>query len=264
MRVVVLGLIAALAAALPPARAHAQQTAATVGTVEAGVGAAQLTDAFGNWRSAYARGAFRLDGATVLLPEVVASREFGDRGTFLGLGATRTLNDDWYAFGSVGTSAGGFYLPRFRAAAALNRKLLASRQLVLNGGASYFESKDGHRDVAVSAGGAYYFAAPWIIEGGTNWNTSHPGNVHSQSYFGAVTEGRRGEHYLILRIGGGREAYQLLAPGSAITDFRSNVLSLTWRQWLTQRSGVVIAAERYDNPYYRRTGISLGGFWDIK
>jgi YaiO family outer membrane protein len=259
--------LAGACAALPAAHETVggqQPAAAPVGTVEAGVGAAQVTDAFGNWQSAYLRAALRLDGATVLLPEVVTSQEFRDHGTLLALGATRTLNEDWYAFGSVGTSVGGFYLPRLHATAMLNRKLLSSRQLVVNGGASYFEAKDGHRDVAVSAGGAYYFGAPWIVEGGTSWNSSHPGNVQSQSYFGAITEGRLGEHYLILRAGGGREAYQILSQGNAISDFRSTVLSLTWRQWLTHGGGVMIAAERYDNPYYRRTGLALGGFWDIK
>jgi YaiO family outer membrane protein len=256
------GALIALSGALATARG--QQPAATVGTVEAGVGAAEVTRGFGNWRSAFARAAFRVDDATVVFPELVTSQQFRDRGTFFGLGATRTLSDDWFAFGSVGTSAGGFYLPRFRAAATLNRKLLASRQLVVNAGASYYESKDSHRDVAVMAGGAYYFAAPWILEGGTSWNSSHPGNVRSHSYFGAITQGRAGEHYVILRTGAGREAYQILAPGSVVSDFRSNVASLTWRQWLTRRGGFVIAGERYDNPHYRRTGLSLGGFWDIK
>lgn len=247
---------------------HAQQVGVPVGvplgTIEAGVAAAQVTQAFGNWRSAYARAALRLDPSTILFPEIVASQEFHDRGTLVGLGATRTLNEDWYAFGAVSTSAGGFYLPRVRAALQLNRKLLASRSLVVNAGVSYIAAKDEHRDEALSLGAAYYFAAPWIIEAGTSLNRSRPGNVRSQSTFGAITEGREGKHFIILRVGGGNEAYQIIAPGSAVSDFESSVASLTWRQWVKNGAGFVVGAERYGNPFYHRTGISLGGFWNIK
>ena len=68
----------------------------------------------------------------------------------------------------------------------------------------------------------------YCLEAGTNFNRSRPGNVQSQSSFAAVTEGRDGHHFVILRVGGGNEAYQIIAPGSAVSDFESSVASLTW------------------------------------
>lgn len=255
--------VAALIVAIACRRVGAQAPVAR-STIEAGASASAVDHGYGNWTSLYLRGSWTLDPSTVIQPEIVPSQQFHDRGTFIGLGATRVLNDDWYAFGAAATSAGGFYLPQFRGTAVLNRKLLSSRQLVLNVGASYANWKDAHTDLGISAGGAYYFAAPWIVEAGTTWNSSRPGNVASQSYFGAVTEGRNGSHYLILRAGGGREAYQVLSAGHSITDFSSNSISLTWRQWVTRGAGVTMAGERYTNPFYHRTGFSLGGFWSIK
>jgi YaiO family outer membrane protein len=253
-----------LASALVPSITGAQQPVLSTGTIDVGIGGATITNGFGNWESAYARASLQAGPATVVFPEIVVSRQFHDNGTYLGLGATHTLNPDWYLFGAVATSAGGFYLPRFRAGATLNRKLLPSRRLVLNVGGAYIDAKDPHHDVAASAGAAYYFTAPWIVEGGVSSNWSQPGNVRSRSGFGALTEGRDGNHYIVLRYGGGNEAYQILAPGNAVADFRSNVLTLSWRQWLKRHGGFVVSGEHYTNPFYRRSGFTVGGFWDIR
>lgn len=242
----------------------AQQPTLTTGTIDVGIGAASITNGYGNWQSAYTRASLQINPATVVMPEIVVSRQFHDQGTYLGLAATRTLNPDWYVFGAVATSAGGFYLPRFRVGGTINRKLLPSRRLIVNVGGSYVDAKDPHHDVAASAGAAYYFAAPIIVEGGVSSNWSQPGNVRSQSGFGAITEGREHSHYVVLRYGGGSEAYQILAPGNAIADFRSNVLTVTWRQWLQRHGGFVVSGEHYTNPFYHRTGFSIGGFWDIR
>ena len=244
-------------------RAGAQTPVPGRATIETGVSASAVDNGYGNWSSLYARAAWPVGARTLLLPELATSQEFHDRGTLVGLAATQTLSDRWYAFGALSTSAGGFYLPRFRGTVTLNRKLLPSRRLVLNAGASYAKWKDAHSDAGLSAGGAYYFAAPLIVEVGTNRNLSRPGNVASQSYFAAVTEGRSGSHYLVVRASGGREAYAAIAPGEAITDFASHAVSLTWRQWTARSAGFIVGAERYANKFYGRTGVSVGAFWNI-
>jgi YaiO family outer membrane protein len=232
-------------------------------SIETAASASAVSNGFGNWRSMYARGVWQAGARTTLTPELAVSRQFHDEGTLLALGATRVLDDDWYASATAATSAGGFYLPRFRGTAVLNRKLLPNRQLVLNAGASFAQWKDVHSDVGFSAGAIYYLTAPVVLEAGANRNISRPGNVASQSYFAAVTEGRPGAHYLVARVSGGREAYATLVPGQAITNFASRTASLTLRQWVAGGAGVVAGAEYYSNPFYHRTGLTLGGFWSI-
>ena len=241
---------------------RAQALPAT-GSIETAASASAVSDGYGNWSSAYARGFWQPDARTILIPEIAVSRQFHDAGTLFALGAMHTIDDDWYAFASASTSAGGFYLPEFRGVALLDRKLLSDRRLVLNAGGSFAQWKDAHSDVGLSAGAIYYFGAPIVLEAGTNHNISRPGNVGSQSYFAAVTEGRAGSHLLIARVSGGREAYAALSPGQAITNFSSHTGSLTLRQWVARGAGVVAGAEHYTNQFYHRTGVSLGGFWNI-
>ena len=233
-------------------------------SIETAASASAVSDGYGNWSSAYARGFWQPNARTTLLPEIAVSRQFHDNGTLFALGTIHAFDDDWYAFASASTSAGGFYLPRFRGVAVLDRKLLSNRQLVLNAGASFAQWKDAHSDVGLSAGAIYYFGAPVLLEIGTNRNVSRPGNVTSQSYFAAVTEGRAGSHFVVVRVSGGREAYAALSPGQAITNFSSHAASFTLRQWVTHGAGIVAGAEYYANQFYHRTGLTLGSFWNIE
>ena len=243
---------------------NAQAQATPRLAVETAASASSVGNGYGDWTSLYARATWQESEQTMLFPEIATSSEFHDNGTLFAVGVSHTLNDRWFASGAASTSVGGFYLPRARATAVLNHKLLANQRLVVNAGISYASWKDAHSDLGVSAGGAYYFTAPVIVELGTNRNVSRPGNVASQSYFAAVTEGRVNAHYLVLRVSGGREAYEVLAPGQAIADFASHSVSLTWRQWVSRGAGIVVGAEHYGNQFYGRTGLTLGGFWTIE
>ncbi|MEP6731888.1 MAG: YaiO family outer membrane beta-barrel protein [bacterium] len=263
MKIVVIGRAAVALLLLCPNATRAQARP-PANSIETAASSSTVSDGYGNWAALSVRASLESGAHTTLIPEVAVSRQFHDNGTLFALGAIQTFDDDWYGFASASTSAGAFYLPRVRGVAVLHRKLLHDRSLVVNAGGSYTQWKDAHSDVGVSAGAAYYFAAPVVVEVGANHNISRPGNVTSQSYFAAVTEGRSGSHYLIARASGGREAYAVIGPANAITNFASHVASLTLRQWVTQRSGVVAGAEYYMNEFYHRTGLSLGGFWNIE
>jgi YaiO family outer membrane protein len=263
MRGAPIGRVVAVLLAAWPCTAHAQAVTQRP-SIETAASASSVSDGYGNWTSGYARGTWQTDARTTLFPEIAVSRQFHDDGTLFALGATHTFDDDWYGFASASTSAGGFYLPRFRGVAVLDRKLLPSRRLVVNVGGSFAQWKDAHSDVGLSAGAIYYFAAPVVVEAGTNRNISRPGNVASQSYFAAITAGRAGSRVVVARISGGREAYAALAPGLAITDFASRTQSLVLRQWLTPSAGIVAGAEHYSNQFYHRTGMTLGAFWSIE
>ena len=100
----------------------------------------------------------------------------------------------------------------------------------------------------------------WIVEGGVRLNNSSPGSVNSVAQFLAVTQGRDRHHYLILRLGAGHEAYELIAPSSALVNFPSQEVSLTWRQWLSRDWGFTLGGGYYRNSAYRRTGVTVGSF----
>jgi YaiO family outer membrane protein len=206
------------------------------------------------------RGLVHAGPSDVWAGEVVDQREFGDAGIFLGAANTHTFNQDWYAFTAAGTSVGGFFLPRFRANATISRKWLPARQLVTTMGGGYYAAKDAHRDYSVATGAVYYFSAPVIVEGGVTWNDSTPGGVVSRYQFFAVTQGRERERYIVVRVAGGHEAYQLIAPTSPIADFVSHSASLTVRQWVNPGWGISLGAEFYSNSSYTRSAVTFGAF----
>ncbi len=233
------------------------------GYIEGGFNYHVLTGGQGNWFGQYLRGAVDVKQRDIWTYEIVNQEKFRDHGVFFSVGDTHVFDEDWYGNLSLGTSAGGFFWPRFRADAFINRKWLAERSLITTLGVGYYDAKDVHYDLSGYLGAAYYFPAPWIVEGGLRYNVSQPGSVTSLSPFLAVTYGRNKAHYLTLRYSFGREAYQLVGPSATIVDFHSQVVSFTWRQWLTRDWGFRVFAEHYNNPFYERNGLEVGIFRDF-
>ena len=228
--------------------------------VELGAGGQQLTGGYPNGGTVYTRGVWQQNAGSVWNAEVARQQEFDDSGTLYVLGNTRDLSPDWFTRVGVGGSQGGFFLSRFQAEGAVNRKWGRHRELITTAGIDYHAAKDAHRDTGLFLGATRYFSSPWIVEGGVRWNWSDPGSVGSRSQFLALTYGRHGQQYLTLRVSSGREAYQLIGPEAALSDFGSREISLTWRRWVTPEWGVHLSGSQYRNPYYRRQGVSLGTF----
>jgi YaiO family outer membrane protein len=227
--------------------------------VEAGASYQGLSNHFGRWSGGYARGVVAI-GKNTLNAEINGQHEFGDAGVYLAAGDTYNFNSDWYASLTLGTSAGGFFWPRFRTDAFLNRKWSERKQFITTLGFGHYSAKDVHRDNSFFIGGTYYSQKPWIIEGGARFNISNPGAVFSPSGFLAVTQGRNKHHYVTLNIGFGEEAYQLIGPTAVLTRFASQTSTLTWRQWVSKNWGFNLVADYYHSPFYRRGGASLGFF----
>jgi YaiO family outer membrane protein len=233
------------------------------GFIETGLNYHILTDGQEDWFGQYLRGAVDIEHRNIVTYEVVHEEEFGDDGTFFSVGLTHVLNPDWYGSLSVGTSAGGFFWPKVRVDAFVSKKWLEQRNLITTIGFGYYDAKDVHYDFSAFIGAAYYFESPWIVEAGLRYNFSQPGNVTAPGPFAAVTYGRNKAYYIVLRVGIGREAYQVVGPDEAITDFASQVVTLTWRHWLTQQWGFKLQTEYYHNPFYERVGFEGGVFWDF-
>ncbi len=230
--------------------------------VEAGGSYETLSNDFGRWSGGYLRGVV-VTGKNTWNGEINGQHEFGDAGVYMATGDTYNFNPDWYASLTLGSSVGGFFWPRFRGDAFVNRKWMSRKQLITTVGFGYYAAKDVHRDSSFFAGATYYFEKPWIIEGGVRFNVSNPGTVFSPAGFVAATQGRNEHRYLTLNAGFGQEAYQLVGPAVVLTRFPSQTVTFTWRQWVGKQWGFNLVADYYHSPFYQRGGGSFGVFKDF-
>ena len=213
--------------------------------VESGGNYLALTDGFGNWTGGYVRGVITQKN-NIWSAEINGQHEFGDAGVYFGAG-------DTYNFTPIGT-AHSLWAPALEAFSGLVSGRTDS--LTKSGGAAgschylrfgYYRRQRHHRDDRFFVGSASYFKKPWILEEGFRFNISNPGSVFSPAGFIAVTQGRNQQHYITIRAGLRKEAYRLIGPTSAITDFHSQTLTITWRQWVGPRWGINVVTDYYHN-----------------
>ncbi len=227
--------------------------------VETGADYMTLTNGFGYWSGGYSRGVYE-QGKNIWNAEITGQQEFGDAGVYFDAGDTYNFNPDWYGALTVGSSAGGFFWPRFRTDGFLNKKWLGRKQLITTLGVSYDMAKDVHRDHTFYLGTTYYFQKPWIVEEGLYFNISHPGAVFAPAGFVAVTQGHNKQQYITVRAGFGEEAYQLIGPTASLSQFNSETLTITWRKWMGPNWGFNFVGDYYHSPFYLRGGSTFGFF----
>jgi len=227
--------------------------------IETGGSYQTLTNGYGFWGGGYTRAVYE-KGPDVWDAEINGQHQFGDAGVYFAAGDTHTFSPSWYGALTVGSSAGGFFWPRFRTDAFLNKKWLARKQWISTVGYGYVAAKDVHRDNIFYLGSTYYFEKPWIVEEGMYFNVSDPGKVFAPAGFVALTQGRNKQQYLTVRAGFGEEAYQLIGPTVTLTQFNSQELTITWRRWLGTNWGFNVIGDYYHSPFYMRGGSSFGFF----
>src|SRR5579872_184867 len=230
--------------------------------VESGGNYLTLSNGYGHWDGGYVRGAYQ-QGKNVWTGEINGQQEFGDAGVYVAAGDTYTFNSDWYGSLTLGTSAGGFFWPRYRVDGFLNKKWLGRKQWIATIGTGYYAAKDVHRDHSVLVGTTYYFEKPWILEEGMYFNISNPGVVFAPAGFVAVTRGKDKQQYFTVRAGLGEEGYQLIGPTTTLTQFNSQTVTITWRKWLGKAWGMNMVGDYYHSPFYTRGGSSFGFFKDF-
>ncbi|RZJ24999.1 MAG: YaiO family outer membrane beta-barrel protein [Haliea sp.] len=229
-------------------------------SMELTAGGQRLSNGYGHWKELGVRGTWTPATAPghTLQGELSTHERFDETGTYAAIGDTYTFNEDWYGSLALGVGDGAFFLPKYRIDAALYRKWLADRNLVTSVGAGYYDAPDGHTDRSLSLGLIYYFKAPFVAEGGVRLNSSNPGAIKTQQQFVALTWGREKQDLVSVRYGWGGEGYLATSAASQLVDFDSDELSVSWRHWVTDRAGVLLSANRYDNPLYTRTGLNVG------
>jgi YaiO family outer membrane protein len=256
----------ALACLASAGHALAQTPADKPLNLELSAGFQNLSGGYGGWRDLTLRGTWHDINSLpshVLQGEVSADRRFNQDGSFVGLSDTYTFNDDWYSRLAVGFGDGAFYLPRYRVDATLYKKWLPDRSLVSSVGLGHYKAPDGHTDSSVSLGLVYYFASPWIAEGGVRLNSSNPGAIRTQQQFAALTYGRVKQDLVTARYAWGGEGYQTISASTQLVNFASREASLSWRHWFNPHTGVIVGANRYTNPFYSRSGLNVGIFHDF-
>jgi YaiO family outer membrane protein len=239
------------------------------GYIEVGGGHSDLSAGHPSWNDFYLRGVLS-GGRNTLTGELTREARFGDSGWFLGLGLNRTLSENWYAQVSAGGSAGGFFLPKFRTDAFINRKLLHRRQLVATLGVGFDKSKTVDHDLRFQAGGAYYFEYPVVLQAGVTWTHASPGNILARTEYIAASQGHDKEHFISLRYEWGREGYEVVGAPTTLTpafnvlfDFPIHNATATWRQWIGPNWGLNLNVEQHQEPAYHRLGGTAGVFFDF-
>lgn len=81
--------------------------------------------------------------------------------------------------------------------------------------------------------------------------------------FVAVTYGRAKQDLVTARYGWGSEGYLAIAANTQLVNFRSRESSLAWRHWLNPRTGLLVSANGYTKPSYKRTGVNVGILHDF-
>lgn len=252
-------IIAALSIVMP-VNADEQREYLEANYVEAGLNYSNLTNGYDDWYGAVVRGSWQQDENNIWEAEILRENEYDTWGTYFVVGLNHTFNEDWYGSLFVGTSDSAFFFPKFRVDAFINRKLLAERNLVATVGIGYEEAQQVNSDERLYLGASYYFEEPWEVEGGIRFNRSSPGPQNSTRYRVATTYGRPFERYLIAEYEWGKEAYQYIDENVVIADFNSQIVTLTWREWMARDWGFALRSEFYHSDEYNRNGIEISVF----
>lgn len=214
------------------------------------------------WRDGYLRFALS-GGGNTLGGEVSRQDHYGDTGWYYGAGLSRDLSENWFADAHVGSSVGGFFLPRLRVDSSINRKILGRKQLVLTGTFGYDKSKQVNYDYRYGGGFTYYTNWSIVAQAGMTATQSNPGNVLDISEYLALTQGHDKEHFITFRLGLGKEGYEIVGPQTALQDFHLRQYSGIWRQWIGVNWGVNVIFNHENSPFYRRNGGTVGFFFEF-
>ena len=219
--------------------------------------AQSVTNGYGDWRGAYARVVQPLAHDTWYV-DALALDAFRERGAQDGV----THRHDWtgrvFHMLGVNVGSGAPIMPRARVDGALGLRLGSARAVQVTGGLSYVKSVTELSDVAGIASIAWYAPRAVMIEIGGRYNVSRPGDITSHRLSSTVVWTPSPRRSFSVRAIGGSEGWQIVRTGTTLTRFHSNDFSLSWREKVTTSLALTAQGDWYRNPYYTRSGVTLG------
>lgn len=218
-----------------------------------------VSNDFGDWKGVGLGFHLPAGDRTVWDISGLAQEAFDDKGVWLGASHRYQISPDWFSQVSVGGGTGQYHLPDFRTDLSLAKSWLGRRNLLTMVSGTYVNAKQGYADVALQGSAVLYLPGA-AIEAGGRMNWSNPDAVSSGRAFASATLGRERQRVIVLRGSGGGEGYQLTGTGATEQKFTSWEASLSWREWVSDKVGIVTRLEFYDNPFYTRMGLSFGVF----
>ena len=221
----------------------------------------RLSDPYGSWRGADARIQYATPRVTPFLMASTQTRPEGSQQS-IGLGSYVVFNRWVYTIvGVSGAPDGSAVLyPRLRLDASVLANVPGVQGLVATAGITEidFEGPGGGRIWSV---GSMYYRGRLIVIDVVRFNRDRVSGAGSASGLVAAQYGVQGEYWLGASVGGGREAYQVLAATPFDVRFRSVGGSAFLQQWLSPAGGLLLRYE-YEHKLtaYRRHGLSAGAF----
>jgi|GEM_PF-1204758 len=227
------------------------------GWIEANAFAQSVSNGFGNWQGAYLR-AVRPSARDTWYVDGLALRAFNESGAQLGVAHRHDWSGRVFHLLGANVGNGASILPRARADGAIGLRFGPARRLQATAGLSYVKSVATLSDLAGVASLAWYAPHNLVIDIGGRYNTSRPGNIHSHRLSTTVMWTPSAKRSLSARLIGGSEGWQIVRTGITLTRFHSNEASLAWREKISAHSALSAQADWYTNPFYTRSGVTLG------
>ncbi len=224
---------------------------------EVGATAHSVSGGFGDWRGIYARTVIPAGTMDTWWIEALALEAFGERGIQAGVAHRHDWNGRFFHLAGVTAADGAPIFARVRGDLQVGVRLASARNVVAVVGISHVRSVEELTDAAFTGSLAWYAPHGFIVESGVRANTSWPGRVRTARFSGAVTR-MSPQRSFSLRGIGGEEGWQILTAGTALTRFSSHEVSFAWRERLGTRWSSAVQLDRYENPTYTRTGLTIG------
>lgn len=256
-RPLLLALSALLLAHAPPAFGQAPIGAFAGKTFEVGATAQRVSNAYGDWRGGYARAVVPVGTSDTWWADVLAMEAFTERGVQVGIAQRHDWTRRFFTLVGATVADGAPIFPRVRADLQAGVLLGPARTVVATLGVSHVRSVQTLSDAALVSSLAWYAPHGIILDANVRVNTSWPGRVRTARSGGSATWMLADRSFSVRGIAG-EEGYQIISAQTALVRFSSHEVSVAWRERLGQGWSTALQVDRYENPAYTRTGLTLG------
>jgi len=224
----------------------------------------RLDGPYGAWRGVDVRLQYATPRLTPMLFASTQTRREGTQQSY-GVGSYVVFNRWVYAIvGASGAPAGSAILyPRLRLDASALANVPGVPGLVATAGITEIDF-DGDGGGRIWSVGSLYYRGRVIVTDVLRFNRDRVSGAGSMSGLVGAQYGAQGDYWLGASVGGGTEAYQVLAATPFDVRFRSVGGSAFLQKWLRPAAGLTVRYE-YEHKLtaYHRHGVSSGIFVDF-